>query len=209
MIKPKISVVIPAYNEALAIGNVIEKCKQFCDEIIVVDDGSTDSTAEIARNMGATVILHKENLGVTKAIENGLKAVHGDIVVTADADEQHNPSDIPKLIKPIIEGKADITLGVRCKIPHRSERVINWLTNLRVECSDAGTGLRAMKANLAKQMRLHGTCLCGTFVLEANRKKARMTEIAIEIKPRTHGERKVNTRHIKQFFYVLKDLISC
>lgn len=209
MITPNISVVIPAYNEASSIGKVVEKCKKYCDEIIVVDDGSTDSTAEIARNWGAIVILHKENLGVTKSIENGLIAAHGDIVVTIDADGQHNPSDIPKLINPIIEGKADVTLGVRRRIPHRSERAINWLTNLRIKCSDSGTGLRAMKANLAKQMRLHGACLCGTFVLEANRKEARMMEIAIEIKPRTHSERKANTRHIKQFFYVLKDLIFC
>lgn len=207
MAKPKVSVVIPAYNEAFSIGNVIDKCKQFCDEIIVVDDGSIDNTSEIARDRGAIVIAHEENMGVTRATENGLKAVHGDIVVTIDADEQHNPSDIPKLIKPVIEGKADVTLGVRDYIPHRSERIINWLTNLRVKCSDAGTGFRAMRVDLAKQMRLHGTCLCGTFVLESHRMQARMLQIPIEMKLRTYGERRAKTRHIKQFFYVLKDII--
>lgn len=207
MINPKVSVVIPACNEASSIGDVIDKCKRFCDEIIVVDDGSTDDTAEIARNRGATVILHEEKLGVTKATGNGLKAVHGDIVVTIDADGQHDPSDIPKVIKQIVEGKADVTLGVRDKIPHRSERIINWLTNLRVKCSDVGTGFRGIRADLAKQMRLHGTCLCGTFVLEADIKGAKMIEIPIMTKPRTYGERKVKTRHIKQFFYVLKDII--
>lgn len=207
MVKPKVSVVIPAYNEALSIRNVVDKCKRFCDEIIVVDDGSTDATAEVARNGGANVVIHEDNLGVTRAIENGLRAVHGDIVVTIDADGQHSPSDIPKLTKPIIERKADVTLGVRDKIPHRSERIINWLTNLRVKCSDTGTGFRALRAHLAKQMKLHGTCLCGTFVLEAQRKGARIIEISITTKPRKYEERKAKTRHIEQFLYVLKDLI--
>ncbi len=73
--------------------------------------------------------------------------------------------------------------------------------------SDAGTGFRAIKAELAKKMRLHGTCLCGTFVLEAHKLGARITEIPVEVKPRMYGRRKVRTRHIKQFFYVLKDLL--
>ena len=68
-------------------------------------------------------------------------------------------------------------------------------------------GFRAIKANFAKQMRLHGTGFCGTFVLEADRKGARIIEIPITTKPRTYGERKAKTRHIKQFFYVLKDII--
>lgn len=208
MAKPKVSVMIPAYNEAMSIGEVIAQCKAFCDEIIVVDDGSTDNTPEIAKKNGATVIQSKENLGVTKATQKGLEAAHGDIIVTMDADGQHDPSDIPRLTKPLAEGKAEVSLGIRDEIPHRSERIINALANLRVKCSDTGTGFRAIKADLAKNMRLHGTCLCGTFVLEAHKLGARITEVPIQVKQRIHGKRKVKTKHAKQFFYVLRDLIS-
>ena len=207
MAKPKVSVVIPAYNEAMPIGSVIADCKAFCDEIIVVDDGSTDNTAEIAKKSGAVVIQNEKNLGVTKAIQRGLKAVHGDIIVTMDADGQHDPSDIPNLIKPIIDGKGDVVLGVRDEIPNRSERIINALANLGARCSDTGTGFKAIRANIAKKMKLHGTCLCGTFVLEAHKRGARIVEIPIKTKTRIHGKRKVKTKHIKQFFYVARDLI--
>jgi glycosyltransferase involved in cell wall biosynthesis len=191
----------------VTIDGVLSRCKQFCDETIVIDDGSTDNTAEIAKKQGSKLIRHEKNLGVTKAIQEGIQAARGDVIVTIDADGQHNPQDLPKMIKPIVEGEADLTLGVRAKIPHGSEKVINRLTNLKVECSDVGTGFRAMKADLAKRMRLHGACLCGTFILEADKKGARIMEIPVEMKPRSHGERRIRTRHIRQFFYVLKDVI--
>jgi len=207
MAKPRVSVVIPAYNEAMSIGNVIANCKAFCDEIIVVDDGSTDDTAEIAKKSGAVVVRNEKNLGVTKTTQVGFEQAHGDIIVTMDADGQHDPLNIPKLIEPLAEGKAEMALGVRSEIPHRSERIINALTNLSVKCSDAGTGFRAIKADLAKKMKLHGTCLCGTFVLGAHKRGARIAEIPVQTKPRISGKRKIRTRHVRQFFYVLKDLV--
>jgi len=71
MSKPKVSVVIPSYNEAKSTGGVIANCGAFCDEMIVVDDGSTDDTAEIAKNSGVVVIRNEKNLGVTKATQKG------------------------------------------------------------------------------------------------------------------------------------------
>lgn len=207
MVKLKVSVVIPAYNEAMSIGEVIANCEAFCDEIIVVDDGSTDDTAEIAKNSGAAVVRNERNFGVTKTTQIGFEQAHGDIIVTMDADGQHDPSDIPKLIEPLMKGNAEVALGVRSEIPHRSERIINALTNLSIKCSDAGTGFRAIKADLAKKMKLHGTCLCGTFVLGAHKRGARIVEIPVQVKQRVFGKRKVRTRHVRQFFYVLKDLI--
>ena len=132
---------------------------------------------------------------------------HGNIIVTMDADGQHDPSNIPKLIEPLMKGNAEVALGVRSEIPHRSERIINALTNLSVKCSDAGTGFRAIRADIAKKMKLHGTCLCGTFVLEARKRGARIAETPVQVKQRFSGKRKVRTRHIRQFFYVLKDLV--
>jgi len=84
--------VIPAYNEALSIGNVIANCKAFCDEIIIVDDGSADDTSEIAKKNGAVAIRNEKTLGVTKATQKGLEAASGDIIVTMDADGQHDPN---------------------------------------------------------------------------------------------------------------------
>ena len=207
MTKPKISVVILAYNEALAIGKVVAGCKRFCDGVIVVDDGSIDETAKTAKTNGAVVVCHGTNLGVTKATRSGFEAAHGDIIVTMDADGQHDPLDIPRLVELIIEAKADLTLGVREIIPHRSERIINSLASLRVKCSDSGTGFRALKKDLANKMGLHGACLCGTFVLGAHKHGARIKEIPIKVRQRVKEKRKMRTRHVKQFFYVLRDLI--
>ena len=121
MVKPRISVVIPAYDEAMSIGEVVANCKGFCDEIVVVDDGSTDDTYEVAKNSGAKVVRNEKNLGITKAVQSGLEAADGDIIVTLDADGQLDPTDIPKLTKPIIDEKAHVVLGVRDEIPSRSE----------------------------------------------------------------------------------------
>jgi len=205
--KQRVSVIIPAYNEAMSIRSVISDCKAFGDEIIVVDDGSTDDTTEIAEKSGAVAVRNEKNLGVTKATRRGIEAARGDIIITMDADGQHDPSDIPNLIKPIIEEEGDVVLGVRDEIPHRSERMINALAGLKARCSDTGTGFRAMRASVAKKMELRGTCLCGTFFLEALKQGARVVEVSIKTKPRLHGERKMKTRHIKQFFYVVRALI--
>jgi len=205
--KQRVSVIIPAYNEAMSIRSVISDCKAFGDEIIVVDDGSTDDTTEIAEKSGAVAVRNEKNLGVTKATRRGIEAAHGDIIVTMDADGQHDPSDIPNLVKPIIKEEGDVVLGVRDEIPHRSERIINALAGLKAKCSDTGTGFRAMRASVAEKMELRGTCLCGTFFLEALKQGARVVEVSIKTKPRLHGERKMKTRHIKQFFYVARALI--
>jgi len=207
MTKPKISVVIPACNESSSLGAIINQSKIFGDEIIVVDDGSTDETAKIARENGASVVVHNINLGVTQAIKSGLNMARGDVVVTLDADGQHDPFYIPELVAPIIEGKADITLGVREKVPVFSERIINLLTNVKVKSADSGTGFRAIKGDLAKRMNLHGSCLCGTFVLEACTHRARIVEVPIQVRPRINGRRRIRTRHVRQFFYVLYDLL--
>ena len=121
MVKPRISVVISAYDEAMSIGEVITNCKAFCDQIIVVDDGSTDDTYDVAKNSGAEVVRNKKTLGITKAVQSGLEAADGDIIVTLDADGQLDPTDIPKLTKPIIDEKTHVVLGVRDEIPSRSE----------------------------------------------------------------------------------------
>ena len=107
-----VSVIIPAYNEAETIGKVIEVVQKtsIVNEIIVVDDGSSDKTAQIARNHGVTVISHSTNLGKGSALKTGLKNSKHDIVAFIDADLNNLTSNqIEKIVKPILDGKADIT----------------------------------------------------------------------------------------------------
>lgn len=110
----KIIVIIPAFNEQAAIGEVVQKSLQYADDVLVVDDGSKDDTSEIARNAGASLLKHPTNFGKGISLRDAFRQVEGyDVVVTIDGDGQHNPDEIPDLTKPIIEGKADFVNGSR------------------------------------------------------------------------------------------------
>ena len=111
-----ITVILPAYNEEDSIGSVILLTKFYADNVIVVDDGSSDRTAEIARKAGAEVIIHETNTGKGGALKTGFTAaanLGADIIVTMDSDGQHNPAEIPKLVAPIIKGEAEMVNGSR------------------------------------------------------------------------------------------------
>jgi len=201
-----ISVVIPAYNEEETIGDVVARTLRHVDEAIVVDDGSTDDTALVARNSGAVVIRNEANKGVLESLKMGFRSAGGEILVTLDADGQHDPDEIPGLLEPILDDRADLVLGARAELPHFSEKVIARLTGLKVKVSDASTGFRAIRRNIVDGMALHGACTCGTFVLEAHSLGARIAEVPITIRERKGGKRRIKTRHFRQIFYVLYDL---
>src|SRR6266581_8199693 len=112
----KIIAAIPAYNEGTTIGSVVLKARQFASEVVVIDDGSTDDTAETAALAGAHVIRHARNLGKGMAIRSAwvyAREREVEAVVLIDGDHQHDPKDIPRLLEPILSGKADVVLGVR------------------------------------------------------------------------------------------------
>ena len=99
---------------AAAAAGVVEKSLQYADDVLVVDDGSKDNTSEIAKNAGASIIKHPTNFGKGVALKDAFNNVDGyDVVVTIDGDGQHNPEEIPDLIKPILEGRADFVNGSR------------------------------------------------------------------------------------------------
>jgi glycosyltransferase involved in cell wall biosynthesis len=202
----KITAVIPAYNEEESITEIVKKTIKYVDEVVVIDDGGTDKTSERATEAGARVIREHVNRGVLYATQRGLAEATGDIIVTLDADGQHNPEEIPQLIKPILDEEVDLVMGKRPSSPFFSERVFTALTNLKVPCGDACTGFRAIRRDFAQKMDLHGSCLCGTFVLEGTRVGARVATVPISIRERQHGDRKVKTEHIKQFFWILYDI---
>ena len=194
--KPSVSAVIPAYFEEKTISSVVSRCLPFVDEVLVVNDGSTDDTSINARNAGARVIENPQNMGVLKTIRRGMREAKGDIVVTLDA----------QLIQPILDGKADLVMGARPSFPYWSEWFLTWLTSLRVPVKDAATGFRAIKHEIAAEMKVYGECTCGTFVLEAARLGARVTSVPISIRER-EGHRRIQTRHFRQFFIVLRDVM--
>src|SRR5882762_5024950 len=112
----KILVAIPAFNEGTTIGSVVLKARQFASEVVVVDDGSADDTAETAALAGAHVIQHARNLGKGLAIRSAwlyAREYSPEAFVLLDGDHQHDPNDIPRLVETILSGKSDIVIGVR------------------------------------------------------------------------------------------------
>src|SRR2546421_3407011 len=112
----KILVAIPAFNEGPTIGSVVLKARQFASEVIVVDDGSADDTAETAALAGAHVIQHARNIGKGRAIRSAwlyAREHSPDAFVLLDGDHQHDPNDIPKLVETILSGQSDVVIGVR------------------------------------------------------------------------------------------------
>lgn len=151
----KISVVLPAKNEFAAIGQTILKINSFniVSEIIVVDDGSTDSTKEVALQSGAKVVSHSYSKGNGAAIKTGARVATGDVIVFMDADGQHDPKDIPSLIEKIEQGY-DLVVGARQKGSQASfgrgianklyNRLATYMTEHPVE--DLTSGFRAVRA---------------------------------------------------------------
>jgi glycosyltransferase involved in cell wall biosynthesis len=203
-----VSIVIPAYSEEKTIGTIVQRSLPYAGEVLVVNDGSTDDTVAKANEAGARVIELPENRGVLVATQVGLVEASGDIVVTIDADGQHDPAEIPTLIAPILSGDADLVMGVRPSFPYLSEKILTWLTSLRAPVGDAATGFRAVRKEIAKKMVLHGRCMCGTFVLEGVKHGARVSSVPISIKEREYGERRIQSEHFAQFFIVLRDVLG-
>lgn len=150
-----ITAIIPALNEEISIGSMVIKTKKFADHVIVVDDGSTDDTAEIARAAGADVIRHSKNKGKGEALKTGFHAACQNgtkIIVTIDADGQHDPSEIPKVVEPILFRKFDMVIGSRYlngnSIPlyrRFGQMILDKVTNANsgINISDTQSGFRA------------------------------------------------------------------
>jgi len=157
--RPCIVAVIPAYNEERFIGSVVLRALRYVDAVLVVDDGSTDGTADTAAAAGATVICHGDNQGKGCALNTGFRRVcelDPRAIVLLDGDGQHRPEEIPIVIEPILRGEADVVAGSRYSQRHenvpRHRRVGHWafttLTNLAsgIPLSDSQNGFRAFSA---------------------------------------------------------------
>lgn len=190
--RPKIVVAMPAYNEEQYIGSLVLKVKKYATEVIVVDDGSTDDTSEIAQLAGATVVRQPSRKGKGTAIQkilNELKDKAPDVLVLLDADFQHDPDEIPSLVKPILEG-FDLVIGSRKaqadKTPRYrrfGQKVFLNLTKFlsKEKLTDSESGFRAISRKAISEMNLreNGFAVETEMIAEANDKGLRVTEVSI------------------------------
>ena len=159
---------IPCYNEEATIGSVILKAKQHVDEVLIVDDGSTDKTAKIAETAGATVLRHGGNKGYGSAIQTGFKYAREnkyDILTILDGDGQHDADSIPTVMAPIMKNGVDVSIGSRFlngngkNIPLYRRFGIGFLTRLsnagsrkKHRVTDGQSGFRAYSKNAIKKL---------------------------------------------------------
>jgi glycosyltransferase involved in cell wall biosynthesis len=196
----KLAIVIPAYNEAATIGDVIRQILAvempgIEKEIIVVDDGSSDQTAAIARSEGAVPIRHLVNRGVGGALATGIETAlrrDADWIVTCDADGQHSPSDIMRLIEPIRSGLADVVIGSRMADPGGmpwTRRIANRLANVitsvlfGIRTTDSQSGLRAFSRSAARRIRITANRYeaLSEIIAEIHRHRLRLMEVPIRV----------------------------
>jgi len=215
----KLVVTIPAYNEEKTIGKIITDIKKVMGEngfdyrLLVIDDGSKDRTAEIAEKGGAIVYSHPINYGLAETFRTEMKKaaeLGPNIIVHIDADNQYLASDIPKLIRPIIEKKADIVLGSRFKgkiegmslmkrLGNKAfSRVISNITRLKI--SDSQTGFRAFTKKVSEIGIQSDHTYTQEQIIKAVRNKFRLVEVPIYF-----ARRKDQSRLMKNpFDYALK-----
>ncbi len=187
------TVVIPAFNESATIAGVIRSVKPFVDKIVVVDDGSSDSTGDEARAVGATVIRHEHNSGYDASLNYGIRfafANGADIAVTFDADGQHASYDIPRMLKPIISGKADLVIAEPSGKKRLGEALFALYTSMRFGIRDPICGLKAYHKDVYQKIGHFDTLgSIGTqLTIEAVKSGFRLVSIPINLLPRQEGD---------------------
>ncbi len=219
-----LSIIIPVYNEIGSIGEIISKVNEspYEKEIIIVDDYSTDGTREYLKGLKGnhiTTIFHDRNQGKGAALRDGIAHAKGDVIIIQDADLEYDPKEYPKLLEPILSGKADVVYGSRfLGGPHRvlyfwhymGNTIVTLLSNMftNLNLTDMETGYKVFKREV-----LDG------IVIESNRfgfepeitaklakKRCRIYEVPISYYGRSYEEgKKITWRDgIKAFFTILK-----
>ena len=227
-----LSVVIPVYNEERTIAPVVESVARLdCVlEIIVVDDGSTDGTSTVLQGLvgripGLRYIRHERNSGKTAALRTGFGETRGDIVIVQDADLEYDPIEIPTVIEPIVQGRADVVYGSRFLV-RRAARVVyfyhyvanrfltlfsNALTNLNM--TDVETGYKAFRGEIIRAMLIHSSGF--GFEIEVTAKIAKLKcavyETPISYYGRTYEEgKKIGvTDGIAALWYIVRYNLLC
>ena len=192
--KPFVAVGIPAYNEEHSIAGIIIEAQKYADAVIVCDDGSTDLTAQIAQRLGADVVSHERNSGYGTAIKSLFcRALEfgADVLVTLDGDGQHSACEIPQVIKPIVEGNADVVIGSRFidkkgtdEMPFYRQigaKVVTKMVNGSAKngVSDSQSGFRAYNRQALERLCVSeaGMGASVQILLEASKHNLRISEV--------------------------------
>lgn len=195
--RPKIIVGIPAYNEEKTIAKIVIISQRYADEVVVCDDGSTDLTGEIARKLGAKVIKHKRNRGKGAALRSIFEYASKrkpEVLVTIDADLQHDPHDIPKIAEPILRGEAEVSIG--CRFMGQSNeiplyrRIGNKILNLMVQFAkknmvkDSQSGFRAYSYNVVESINVEedGMGVDSQILMDTVSKGFKIVEVPIKVR---------------------------
>jgi glycosyltransferase involved in cell wall biosynthesis len=204
----KVYAVIPAYNEEKTIQEVVKKTRKYCP-VIVVDDGSDDKTAKLAKKSRAILIKHIENKGYGKSLIDGIKnaiAFNADYVITLDSDGQHNPDDIPKFIESL-EGGYDIVSGSRfldkkswgTKKRMAAIKLLTYQAKIfsRLKLTDIQSGFRGYNTRIFRKIKLEdsGMGFSVELPIKAKKKGFSFTEVPIRIR---------KPHNIKTFWHAFK-----
>lgn len=208
-VQKRISVVIPAKNEAGTITKVITEVKLHADEVIVVDGHSSDATADLARQAGATV-LADPGRGKGSGIREGIRRATGDVIVFIDADCSHDPADIPRLVQPLLDDRAEMVIGSRLLggsdelhgnfsnyVRMVGAGFITLIINLRwrQELTDVENGFRALATPAARNLGLQAEDfdIEQEMVMKALGQKLRILEVPSHEYKRAAGQSKLPT----------------
>jgi hypothetical protein len=209
--KPFVVVGIPAFNEEAMIARVVLVAQKYANVVVVCDDGSSDVTGAIAKRLGADVVRHKRNLGYGSSIKSLFKRareLNADVLVTLDADGQHDPKEIPNVVKPIVKGTADLVIGSRFIDKHGTNemplyrrfgaqlitKLVNGLSKNGI--SDAQSGFRAYNRQALERLSVFGAGMGASaeILLEASQHNLKMCEVPCSCKY-DNGGVKTSTEH--------------
>jgi glycosyltransferase involved in cell wall biosynthesis len=194
--------IVPVYNEADAVASVVAETKRYVDKVVVIDDASTDDSAERAREVADGVVSHPQNMGVGGAVDTGYRVgvrEDFDVVVQIDGDGQHDPADIPRLLARLEEAEADMVIGSRwLNDSHEAYSLVrragirfftweaNWLSGLDI--TDVTSGFRAYRTDLLADLdRPENSHWALEQTLEASRKGYSIAEVSTRMPPETDG----------------------
>ncbi|MFO7623349.1 MAG: glycosyltransferase family 2 protein [Anaerolineales bacterium] len=205
----KISILIPVYNEAKTIEEILRRVQavQVADEILVVDDGSTDGTRDVLAHLNGQgpirVVYHDRNQGKGAAVRTAIKNANGDVLIIQDADLEYDPRDLPALMIPIYENVADVVYGSRfLGGPRRpilfwnmvANKILTLVTNVLYNniLTDMETGYKVFKREVVASMPLHahGFEFEPEFTAKVLKRKVRVYEVPISFNPRDYSEGK-------------------
>jgi glycosyltransferase involved in cell wall biosynthesis len=221
-LQPDASIIIPAYNEGEELELLLQEISRDLEgkistQIIVVDDGSSDGTGIIAKELGANVIWLRQNHGYGFALRTGLKHATGSVVVFLDADGQCDPAEIPKLVDFVLKGKADVIFASRYLKPQRKtsffERFMNLYTSLLirlvlgVRVTDFGTGLKVFRRSITSDFDLkeNGVAINLELLAEAAKKQWKIVEVPTTYRMRFSTRAKKLFPWFRIFLWLLRE----